>query len=281
MYDRRRPQRSTSLREQVVELGRRVGSSARCGPGRAGRSCSRARRASGSARRRAAAAIGPPSASPAAISSIVAQLLAHGGGVAAGRERGEQRLVEVRAGAEEAQRAAEEHDAGVDRLAALDARDDPQRGVLERATRGHARPPRPTSRGASSRRVRNSRVRGRRRPTRPGRALRAGAGSARGARRASAAAIEPAAGSSTWSRIAGKPPRARASGSAPWNAYRAAPWSISHRLPCQRSRFGLRGVRSTFVTSASSHTTSAASVRVRRLRSGCRAASRAGSRRRG
>ena len=61
--------------------------------------------------------------------------------------------------------------------------------------------------------------------------------------------------------------RATASGSpAPWCTYSAAPWSISHRLPCQRSRFGLRGVRSTFSTSASSHTTAAASSGVGRLR---------------
>ena len=44
-----------------------------------------------------------------------------------------------------------------------------------------------------------------------------------------------------------------------WWKYNAAPWSISQRFLCQRSRFGLRGVRSTFVISASSHTTSAAS----------------------
>src|SRR4051794_13715876 len=58
-------------------------------------------------------------------------------GLALGGERGEQRLVEVRPRAEEPQRAAEEDDAGVDGLAALDARDDSQRGVLERLAARH------------------------------------------------------------------------------------------------------------------------------------------------
>ena len=44
-----------------------------------------------------------------------------------------------------------------------------------------------------------------------------------------------------------------------WWKYSAAPWSISHSRSCQTSRFGLRGVRSTFETSASSQTISAAS----------------------
>ena len=216
-------------------------------------------------------------ASPAAIRSIVWSAR-DGRRVAVGRERGEQRLVELRAGAEEPQRAAEEHDAGVDGLAALDPRDDAQRRVLEGLRAGtlgllgqlarRLQPPRQELgvRVAVGPLGRHERRRG-------------GVGRA-AASRSSAAAIEPAAGSSTWSRIAGKAPRARASGSAPWNAYSAAPWSISHRLPCQRSRFGLRGVRSTLVTSASSHTTSAASS-ASGGSSGRRAASRAGSRRRG
>ena len=41
----------------------------------------------------------------------------------------------------------------------------------------------------------------------------------------------------------------------PWWKYSAAPWSITQRLPCQSSRFGLRQERSTFATNASSHST--------------------------
>src|SRR3954453_22078458 len=46
--------------------------------------------------------------------------------------------------------------------------------------------------------------------------------------------------------------------SAPCWRYSAAPWSMSQSRPCQRRRFGLRGVRSTFVISASNQTTAAA-----------------------
>ena len=73
----------------------------------------------------------------------------------------------------------------------------------------------------------------------------------------------------------GRPDRRRGTRTAPRRG-RSATGS-----PCQRSRFGLRGVRSTLVTSASSQTTSAASSAVRRVASGRRAASPAGSRRRG
>ena len=63
-----------------------------------------------------------------------------------------------------------------------------------------------------------------------------------GARLPSAAAIEPASGSSTWSRIRSNGCRAWAAGSRQvWWTYSAAPWSISHRRPCQTRRFGLRG----------------------------------------
>ena len=55
--------------------------------------------------------------------------------VGVGRERAHARLVEHDAGGEEAARAAEEDDAGVDALAALDARDDAHQRVLERARR--------------------------------------------------------------------------------------------------------------------------------------------------
>ncbi len=60
--------------------------------------------------------------------------------------------------------------------------------------------------------------------------------------------------------MAGKRSPARATGSpGAWCTYSAAPWSISHRPWCQRSRLGLRGVRSTLSTKASNQTTSAAS----------------------
>ena len=72
--------------------------------------------------------------------------------------------------------------------------------------------------------------------------------------------IEPAIGSSTWSEMPANGRGASASGSqSRWWKYSAAPWSMSHSRSCQTSRFGLRGVRSTFDTSASSHTISAAS----------------------
>ena len=85
-------------------------------------------------------------------------------------------------------------------------------------------------------------------------------GSTVGASRSWASRIEPARGSSTCSAISGNGLSAvLATGSRPpcWR-YSAAPWSISHSRSCQISRFGLRGVRSTFVVSASSHTMSAA-----------------------
>ena len=155
-------------------------------------------------------------------------------------------------GAEVAERAAEQRDAGVERLAALHARDDAQHRVLERAQHGHRRPPPRSPRGP-----RGARRGGRRRPSRSAqlvgharrRSRRSCAASSRGARRASASAIEPANGSSTWSRMAGKRSPALATGSpGAWCTYSAAPWSISHRPWCQRSRLGLRGVRSTLST---------------------------------
>ena len=206
-------------------------------------------------------AIGPPAASPAAIRSTVASSGRTSLASQPGDERGEQRLVEVRAGAEEAQRAAEEHDAGVDRLAALDARDDPQRGVLERLLRagtlGLLRP--------TARRLRAGAA-GTRRTASPsahsaGTSAAAAAGSARAASRASASAIDAGRGqqhvvADRRERAAGARPAGRRRGT------RTAPrrGRSATGSPCQRSRFGLRGVRSTLVTSASSQTTSAASV---------------------
>ncbi len=192
-----------------------------------------------------------------------AQQRADLGGLALGRERRQQRLVEVGAGAEEAQRAAEQHDAGVDRLAALDPRDHAQRGVLEglalhRATRARSASS-TQSRGASSLRGEELGVRRPRRPTPAARARRPRRRppARPGARRPRRSRTRSP--SSTWSRIAGNVPRARSSGSGAWKAYRAAPWSIRYRFECQRSRFGLRGVRSTLVISESSQTTFAAS----------------------
>jgi hypothetical protein len=55
----------------------------------------------------------------------------------------------------------------------------------------------------------------------------------------------------------GRSASAGGSSQACWR-YSAAPWSISHTRPCQASRFGFCGVRSTLVVSASSHTIAAA-----------------------
>ena len=82
------------------------------------------------------------------------QLGAHLGRVAVRRQRGEQRLVERDARAEEAQRPAEQHHAGVERLAALDARDDAQHRVLERLSARAHRPPPPIRAAPSSRAAR-------------------------------------------------------------------------------------------------------------------------------
>ena len=74
----------------------------------------------------------PPSGRPSATATSVSSCARTSAGSQPGRERGQQRLVELDAGAEEAQRAAEQHHAGVDGLAALDARDDAHHRVLER-----------------------------------------------------------------------------------------------------------------------------------------------------
>ena len=191
------------------------------------------------------------------------EVRAHLGRVEAGGEGRQARLVERGARREVAARAAEEHDADVHALAALDARDDAHDRVLEGLRTRARRPPPPRSAAAApAARSGTRRYRSRVRPL-----GRARATTARAAPPASAApraarrprAIEPAHGSSTWSAIAGNGFAASASGSqSRWWKYSAAPWSISHTRSCQTSRFGLRGVRSTLVTSASSHTISAA-----------------------
>ena len=172
--------------------GRRSG---RCAPATAGRSCSTGRRASGSARTAAARRSGPPPSVARRDALDVGQLRAHPAGVAVrAPARASAALVELRAGAEEAQRAAEQHDAGVERLAALDARDDPQRRVLERLTRGHARPPRRTRAAPRGARARNSAYGAPSRPAGRARARRPPPGRPARASRASASSIEPACG---------------------------------------------------------------------------------------
>ena len=100
------------------------------------------------------AAIGPAPASPAAIRRTRLEVPADGLDVRVRRERAQAVLVQRDPRPEELPRAAEEHDARVQALAPLDARDDPDDRVLERA-----RPRRASSasaakaRGASSRAV--------------------------------------------------------------------------------------------------------------------------------
>ena len=84
-------------------------------------------------------------------------------GVGVGVQRGEPRAVEPDPRRQEAVAAAEQDDAGVDALAALDARDDLQHRVLEGLTR-HGAPPRP--RRANARGVGQPRAAGSRRRTR-------------------------------------------------------------------------------------------------------------------
>ena len=90
------------------------------------------------------------------------------------------------------------------------------------------------------------------------------ASSSSGARRASASTREPAYGSRTWSAACGNGRRAWASGSRQvcWT-YSAAPWSMSHRLVLPGEQVRVAGVRSMFVTSASSQTMAAARRRRR------------------
>ena len=91
------------------------------------------------------AAIGPASASPAAIRAERVEVAADRVDVGVRRERARAGPVERDARGEEAPRAAEQDDAGVDALAALDARDHAHDRVLERARR-HGAPPRPRRR---------------------------------------------------------------------------------------------------------------------------------------
>ena len=142
----------------------------------------------------------------------------------------------------------------------------PRTGSL---TRGHDRPPRPR-RAALRAGARGARRTARRRPTPAGTSAAASAGSRQ--RRRAARPPRRSSRRRAAARGRGSPrtaARATASGSpAPWCTHSAAPWSISHRFPCQRSRFGLRGVRSTFSTSASSHTTAGRQLRRPAARAG-------------
>ena len=191
-------------------------------------------------------------------------------GVGVRGQRAQARLVERDPRRQEAPRAAVQHDAGVEALPALHARHDPQDRVLERATRrlGHARPP----------------------PRRLAAARAAGAGSRRARGAARRVALEPQlrhlrrdrlqppgveaprqplvgvrdrAGAGQQHVIADRGERAPAPArrGRRRRGGRTAPrrGRSATARPCQSSRFGLRGVRSTFVTSASNHTTSAAS----------------------
>ena len=180
-------------------------------------------------------------------------------------------LVEVRPGADERLRPAQQDDPDVEALPALDPRDDADDGVLVRATRlvGHARPPprtgaaRPAAAPGSGRRRARwpsaspaSRSSGSHtsgmaatRPSTGRRVERA----ARAARRPRRSSRRTAAGRGRAIRSNGR--RACSSGSRQvWWTYSAAPWSISHGRPCQTSRFGLATVRSGFVASPSSQT---------------------------
>jgi hypothetical protein len=91
------------------------------------------------------AAIGPPAGSPAAIALDRARGAAHRVRVAVGRERASSASSScVRAPRKRA--AAEQHDAGVDRSPRSTRGTTRSDRVLERLTRGHARPPRRTPR---------------------------------------------------------------------------------------------------------------------------------------
>ena len=171
---------------------------------------------------------------------------------------------------EEAPRPAEQHDAGVDALAALDLRDDAHDRVLERASAAGA-PPRPRRRSARGASQPAAQVLGVRARAPRGANQSSGTASStsldqpprrsRGASRASAASDRRrrrAAARGRGSPGTGAPRARRRVRQACWR-YSAAPWSISHSRPCQTSRFGFCGERSTFVTSASSQTISAAS----------------------
>ena len=191
--------------KQPVELGRRVGGEPGVHRRRSARSCSTARSASGSARTaRAPRSARPPGRRPprARASRSCARTSRR---VAVRRQRGQRPPRRARcARPRNRGGAAEQHDAGVERLAALHARDDAHDRVLEALTRGHDRPPPTQARGACEPALEVRRRRRRRRPTPAGRsARRVRRGARSGASRASASAIEPATGSSTWSRIAG------------------------------------------------------------------------------
>ena len=137
--------------------------------------------------------------------------------------------------------------------------DDPASTVLRLgdpvARCGHANAARySTCGGRSADRLGQPRV-GDRRDDRLERRRQDGAGERR-----SASAIEPAPGSSTWSRICGNGGRGRARQRRARRAGRTERGAVVDQPErrCHTRRFGLRGVRSTLVTSASNQTTSAA-----------------------
>ena len=235
-----------------------------------------------------------------------------GRGRAAGRGRG------ATAAPRKSRSLAVDEHAGVDRLAALDAGDDAQHGVLERVTRARARssqPARPVAaRGAPRRGPGGD---GRAQGRQPRRRVLGQAGGEVGhvgradvvglreaglvgqpfvgderpprprPRRRRPAAPRPASRSGAQPSRAcsrasyGRPAAAAAAGQLWWNV-RAAPWSIRYGAPCQNSMFGLRQERSTLPTSASNHSTRPGEARVDVERGRRRGrARRAGSRRRG
>ena len=237
--------------------------SARCGRATAGRSCSTARRASGSAPTARSAAIGPPAGSPAAIAL---ERLADAARTSAGRSPGDERGQRAPRRARCARRGSRSGRQN-STTPALTRSPRSTRGttrsdrVLEGSRAGHARPPVTNSRGA--REPRRADIRRTARPSRP--RVRDQRGGASRGRPAAPAARRPPGSSRRRAAARGRgspgTAAARTASGSPRRGgrYSDAPWSISHRLPCQRSMFGLRGVRSTFATSASSHTTSAAS----------------------
>ena len=223
-------------------------------------------------------AIGPAPGSPCAMPAIASRRPQTARGVELGRDRGEARLVDVRAQLEEVELAAEQHEPDVDALAALDPRHDAQERVGERAGVGvrleHVPPPRrtraaPRAGRAGSRRCPRRRASGRSPSQTAGHErdrLVDGRPRARAARRSSASRDRARR---RQQHVVGEHRHRLVRGLARAAARRAAgrsaaPWSISHVRPCQISRFGLRCVRSTFVTSVSNQTTSAANVGIDR-----------------
>ena len=247
--------------------GRRSG---RCGPPTAGRSCCSGRRASGTARAALSRAIGPASGSPAAIRGIASRWARTSAGSQSGASA-------RRTAASSSTRAARNR-------RGREWSTIPALNRSPRSTRGTTRTMAYSNglrRVAGTLGLLDERARGlergpagsRRRPRRcasapsPSQAsgiaaddpIAAAPASTRGASRSSASTIEPAYGSSTWSAICSNGRRACSAGSRQvWWTYSAAPWSMSHSRRCQTSRLTFCAVRSTFVTSASNQTMSAA-----------------------